>query len=212
MMSRENVSITKIWAPTLGETQEKVEEIDRTDRIVIQALTRNLDKTSMEELTSLTFETVEKCLTKAEKVIISLIVDREDDYSTRAKAEAVNANIKLKYINNPNVFVCHHDNLRERRFKARDLLHLTSYGTSRLANNLKYKIAESLDIQIMKKRRDGDNRYDRNNERQQSYNTRDNSWNNNANNKRGNFTNRETYNDRNHNEYFQNNGLGYRFI
>ena len=48
-----------------------------------------------DEFTALTFRTVEKCLAKAEKVIVSLIVDREDDAETRTKAEAVNALIKF---------------------------------------------------------------------------------------------------------------------
>lgn len=56
-------------------------------------------------------------------------------------------------MNNPNVLICSHDNLRERKFKQkRDFLHLTDAGTSRLANNLKYKIAESLNIEVVRKR------------------------------------------------------------
>ena len=106
-----------------------------------------------EEFTSSTFRTVDKCLAKAEKVVVSLIVDREDNLETRAKAEVANAMIKLKYMNNPRVLVCNHDNLRDRKYRQRrDELHLTEAGTSRLANNLKYKIAKSLDIQVIKKR------------------------------------------------------------
>ena len=55
---------------------------------------------------------------------------------------------------NPDVQVCPHDNLRERKYKqSRDFLHLTVAGTSRLANNLKFAIAESLDIEVVKKRK-----------------------------------------------------------
>ena len=154
MMSKEKVSITKVWAPTLGETQEKVDDVDRVDRIVIQGLTREVGDMDTGEYTALTVSTVDKCLTKAEKVIVSLIVDREDDVEIRAKAEAVNAMLKLKYMNNSDVLLCNHDNLRDRRYRQmRDNLHLTDPGTSRLANNFKYKIAESLDIQVVKKRR-----------------------------------------------------------
>ena len=71
----------------------------------------------------------------------------------RIKVEAVNAMIKLKYMDHPQVMVCHHDNLRKRKFKKNDLLHLTDMGTSRLANNLKYKIAEALKIEVVKRRR-----------------------------------------------------------
>ena len=94
----------------------------------------------------------------------SLIVDREDDYMVRAKADLANAIIKVKYLENHKVFVCHHNNLRDKRYRKNDQLHLNEFGTSRLANNLKYKIAESLDISVVKKQRIADNRYnDRNN-------------------------------------------------
>ena len=85
-MIKENVVRTKIWSPTLRETQVKVDKIDRTKRIVLQGLTRQVPDMSTEELTSLTFSTVEKCLTKADKVILSLIVDREDSPKKSGKS------------------------------------------------------------------------------------------------------------------------------
>ena len=88
MMIKEKVDITKIWSPTLEETQAKIDEIDPTDRIVIQGITRQVADFSPDDLASLVFDTVEKCLTKAEKVLVSLIVDREDDPEYRAKTEA----------------------------------------------------------------------------------------------------------------------------
>ena len=66
---------------------------------------------------------------------------------------------------NPRVMVCHHDNLRDSKYRKRDKLHLTEHGTSRLANNLKFKIAESLGIKLTKKRKD-EYRYEDRNERQ----------------------------------------------
>ena len=119
---------------------------------------------SPDDLAALVFETVDRCLTKTDKVIVSLIVDREDEVEYRAKADAVNALIKLKYMNNTNISVCSHDNLRERKYKQRrDLLHLTTAGTSRLANNMKYCIAKSLGIEVAKKRvKEDDVRNDRN--------------------------------------------------
>ena len=165
MMNNEKVIITKVLSPTLSDTQKNVDELEEgdTDRIVIQGMTREVGGMDTDEYAKLTFTTVDKCLTKAEKVVVSLIVDREDDPGIRAKAEAVNALIKLEYMNTPNVFVCNNDNLRDRKYKQkRDFIHLTEAGTSRLANNLKYKIAESLGIQVVKKIRNMDrDGYDR---------------------------------------------------
>ena len=92
---------------------------------------------------------------------------------------------KLKYMNHTNVLVCHHDNLRDRRYRGTDKLHLTDPGTSRLANNLKFKIAESLGIEIRRKARKEDtNQYDRGDryERSTNYNQRFRTNNNNGDN------------------------------
>ena len=121
------------------DSQAKVGEVDNVDTIVIQGLTRDLDNISAEELSTLTYETVEKCLLKSEKVVVSLVVNGEDDDNIQAKLGVVNANIRYKYLKNPRVLVCHHQNLVDRKYRIRDQLHLTEFGTSRLANNLKYK-------------------------------------------------------------------------
>ena len=54
-------------------------------------------------------------------------------------------------MSNPKVLVCNNENLRDRKYRINDGIHLTEIGTSRLANNLKYKIAEALGIQVEKK-------------------------------------------------------------
>ena len=73
----------------------------------------------------------------------------------------INANIRYKYVNELRVLICHHDNLNDKKFrKMSDKLHLTDFGTSRYANNLKYEIAESLDIAIRSRNRDDQRRRD----------------------------------------------------
>ena len=82
----------------------------------------------------------------------------------------------MKYLDNEKVIICHHDNLRDRIYRQRDQLHLTDHGTSRLANNLKFKIAESLGIRIEKKRVDEDkySRYNRSQDERRYNNYRNN--------------------------------------
>ena len=188
MMIRENVTIEKKWAPTLGEIIEQVGVMEPTDRIVVQSLTREVPTMSTDEFTTRTFEVVEKCLTKAPKVVVSLIVERDDNAESRAKAEAANALIKLKYIDNENVLVCHHDNLRDKRYRKEDQLHLTDPGTSRLANNLKYKIAESLKIDVIKKK--NNELYNRN----ENYNRREREYN--RHNRRNNYGENDEWDSR----------------
>ena len=72
-----------------------------------------------------------------------------------------------------------------------------------MANNLKFKIAESLDIQVVKKRRDDDSRpmYDLNRNERRHDNIRNN-WNNNPSSSNGKFMNRDGYTSDNYNGYY----------
>ena len=92
------------------------------------------------------------CLEKVDGVVISTIISRDDDPTVDAKADFLNANLKHKYINNSKVFICNNTNLRDKKFRVGDGIHLNDYGTSVFANNLKYKIA---DVTVVKKKRDG---------------------------------------------------------
>ena len=167
ILRNEGVTTTKIWAPTLKEIQEKADDMEHTDVIVIQALTREISEDcDTEDVVEAVTQTVNKCLLKSDKVVVSSIINREDDDIKGVKAEMVNANVKYRYINNPNVLVCNNDNLHNRKYRTEDKLHLSEHGTSLFATNLKYKISEELDITVEKKRRtDNNQRRFRNNRR-----------------------------------------------
>ena len=130
LMGRADVSVSKVWAPTNNETQIKVDEMEsNVNIIVVQALTRDFGNMSAEKVTSDTHETVDKCLLKSEKVVVSLIVKRDDEDDTiQTKLEVVDANIRYHYLNNPRVLICHHDNLRNKMYRKRDSIHLTDDG------------------------------------------------------------------------------------
>ena len=90
ILSREGVTTTKVWAPNLLHIQEKVENMQFTDAIVIQSLTREVNEDSnREDVLALASETVDKCLQKSGKVVISSIIHREDDDTLGVKAEIV---------------------------------------------------------------------------------------------------------------------------
>ena len=167
ILRKEGVITTKVWAPTLEEIQEKAEDMEHADVIVIESLTREISKDcDPEEVVHAVTRTVNKCLSKSEKVVISSIINREDDDTLGVKAEIVNANLKYRYLNNTNVLICNNDNLYNRKYRTEDKLHLSDHGTSLFATNLKYKISEALGITVEKKRKPGNNqnRY-RNNRR-----------------------------------------------
>ena len=151
ILSRENVKTKKIWAPNFEEMEKTLDEIEHTEVIVVQAFTRDLDNLEVNEMNDRINEIVIKALTKAQKVVVNTIVNREDIQHVGVKAELVNARIKYMYLNHENVLVCDNRNLNDSKFRVRDGLHLTTHGTSILATNLKYKIAEALNIKVIKK-------------------------------------------------------------
>ena len=151
MLSKENVTVSKIWAPKLKDVQREVDILEENvDVIAIHSMTNDLGDCSVDEIVNLVIDVAEKCCLKAKKVVISSIVNRDDNILMDTKAEAVNANIKLKFVNNPNISLCGNENLKDKKFRS-DLIHLTDRGVSRLANNLKYKIAGALGIPVKKK-------------------------------------------------------------
>ena len=140
-------------APNLNEINKTLDEMDYTDTIVIQALTRDLSDKTIDDMEETIKETILKASTKAKNVVISTIVGREDDDSLKAKEEVINANIKYTYLKDPTVFVCDNGNLIDGKFRLSDGIHLTAHGTTVLASNLKYKIAEALNVKVLKKDR-----------------------------------------------------------
>ena len=153
ILSRENITMKKIWAPNLNEINKTLDEMDNTDTIVIQALTNDLRDKTINDMEEIIKETISKASTKAKHVVISTIVGREDDDSLKAKAEVINANIKYTYLKDPTVLVCDNGNLKDVKFRLSDGVHLSDHGTAVLASNLKYKIAEALNVKVLKKDR-----------------------------------------------------------
>ena len=151
VLSKEAVDVNKVWAPKLSDVRYEVEKMDENvDVIVIHSMTNDLKDRDADEITHTTEEIVNLSLQKSNKVVISTIISRDDDPLLDAKASAVNANIKLKYLNKQNIYICENGNLRDKKFRT-DKVHLTDRGVSRLANNLKYRIAAALDITVKKK-------------------------------------------------------------
>ena len=151
ILSRENVISKKVWAPNLHQMSEKLDEIESTETIVIQALTRDVASKSVEEMNNGIDEVVNKALAKSKNIVLSTIVAREDVRDINHKIDLINANMKYRYKENERVFICDNVNLNNVKFRWEDGIHLTEHGTSVLATNLKYKVAEALDIKVLKK-------------------------------------------------------------
>ena len=69
----------------------------------------------------------------------------------RRPIDLINAYIYYKYDADDGVIICDNSKLNNTEFRFEDKLHLSDAGTSVLASNLKYSIAESLNVKVLKK-------------------------------------------------------------
>ena len=150
ILSRERVATKKVWAPDLVQMENKLDEIEKIEVIVIQALTRDLEGKDVEYMNEGINKVITKALTKAQKVVVSTIIRRDDVKQIGAKAELVNAKLKYKYVDD-DVIICDNQNLYDSKFRLDDSIHLTPHGTSVFATNLKHMIAKALNISVIKK-------------------------------------------------------------
>ena len=68
-------------------------------------------------------EVVDKALTKSKRIVLSTIVNREDDNELKMKIEVVNSNMKYTFRNNNQVFICDNTNLSDEKFRWKDGVH-----------------------------------------------------------------------------------------
>ncbi len=154
LLSREGISVNKVWAPDMEKMEEALDEVD-SKVVVLEAFTRDLGKMDIEEMNQKIAGLVSKAATKADKVVLSTIIRREDIEDIDLKADLVNAFIKLKYKKDENVIVCDNYKLYDSWFRKADKLHLNDDGVPIFASNLKYAIAAASGIQVKKKNRRG---------------------------------------------------------
>ena len=154
LLSREGVKVRKVWAPDFSTMNKELDNItDKKDTIVLQALTREISNKPPEHINKCIDDIVKKALTKAKKIVLPTIVAREDKQGIWKPIDVVNAHIRYMYEGSDRVVVCDNYALDDTKYRWEDHLHLNDNGTSQLACNLKYSIAEALDVQVVKKGR-----------------------------------------------------------
>ena len=151
IMSREKVNVKKVWAPDMVHMDAALDEVN-AKVIVLQAWTRDVSKLSVEDMNEKIVEVINKALTKAEKVVVSTIVNRNDIADINLKVNTVNASLLLKYTRDESVIVCDNSTWYHRDFHIADKLHLNDEGTSALASNLKYAMAEAIGVRVIQKK------------------------------------------------------------
>ena len=153
ILSREKIDTKKVWAPDFFQMGEQLDKTQNTETIVLQAFTREVTSKSVEEMNEEIEVVVNKALMISKNIVLSTIVAREDIYDIKDKIDLINANMKYRYRDNERILICDNINLNDEKFRNEDGIHLTEHGTSVLATNLKYKIAEALNVKVVKKNR-----------------------------------------------------------
>ncbi len=177
LLSREKVKVKKVWAPDMNKMEEALERVD-SNVVVLEAWTRDLERMDVNDINQRIIDIVSKALTKAEKVVITTIINRTDVKDIGLKVNAVNSFIKLKYMRHESVVVCDNYKLDDNKFRVRDNLHLNDDGVPIFASNLKYAIAKAAGVRVIQKRQHGynyDQGYERNNQHRRD-NSRRSRW------------------------------------
>ena len=131
--------------------EAELDETQNIETIVLQAFTRDVPSKSVEEMNEEIEAIVNNALMKSTKIVLSTIVAREDIQNSKDKIDLINANMKYRHRENERIFTCDNANLNDEKFRWEDGIHLTKHGISVLATNLKYKIAEALNVKVVKK-------------------------------------------------------------
>ncbi len=170
LLSRENVRVKKVWAPDIARMEEALDNID-AKVVVLKAWTRDVGNVETDAMNQKIAGLVSKAVTKADKVVLSTIIKREDVEDIDLKADLVNAHTKLTYKRNADVVVCNNYKLDDCRLRKDDKLHLNDNGVKIFATNLKYAIAEAAGVQVQERRRNNnfDQRHDNRRERRRGY-------------------------------------------
>jgi hypothetical protein len=152
-----SVSLTKHKAFTTKEATHivnKSEDIPSADLVVLHVTTNDLTTMSASTAANNTKEFINDIKTRMEKpkIVLSLPINRQDQILLNDKVNGFNSLIR-EYLDGENaISLCQNRNLGiqgcmpDSRFLARDGVHLTPHGTSRLANNMRTSIETALNI------------------------------------------------------------------
>ena len=150
-----SVNVAKVTAYTLDETHNVIDNTQvKPDVVIIHALTNDVNNLSPNECTDRIGVIVDNISTKWKdtKTVISLTTPRLDNRIHRLNSEILDGLIKMKYLNNKDVYVSDNSNMQHGSVPLSDLLnrkdnfHLSQKGVSMLASNMKNALHTVLGI------------------------------------------------------------------
>lgn len=138
------VSVENRPAMTIGQARKEVQnESQKRGVIILHELTNDIgtNETEAVKCSNEFFDIVKLASTKAEKVIVSLGLPRNDDATKHQLTQMINWRLKTRLQDNRNIIVCEHDNMLyyskpNRNYLARDGYHLSTMGKVIFSQNL----------------------------------------------------------------------------
>ena len=150
------INLEKRAAMTIGHARKELErEKEARKVIVLHELTNDIGRNESEALKSSNdfVEVVKLASTKAEKVVVSLGLPRndDDDDEKHQMTLMINWSLKSRLKGQPNIVICEHDNMLHygkpnTRYLARDQYHLSTMGKVVFAKNLSRSIHIATDL------------------------------------------------------------------
>ena len=137
---RKVARVEKLRAPLLSHALAVLDRVsDRSvDVVVVQTLYKDVaSRMGFQAVTMQLDQVVQKARQKGDRVVISTVVDVNEDRKVRVKGELINASVKAIYLDCADeVFVCDNRNIVWEKYARKDCQQLTKEGRKLLEMNL----------------------------------------------------------------------------
>ena len=154
----ENITCVKHWAAKLSDCLPVLSKITHAKCIILHVGTNDFKNSSSDDMLNMMDQIINKCEHITENIIISSVIPRYDSMQLKINAQLYNVKLMERFVDNPNIYICDNSNLSLRpesfrRFFNDDKIHINEEGAKVFANNIKFSICKSLNINITVKKR-----------------------------------------------------------
>ena len=151
--AREGLITKKIQTARLHKVQEEIDKMPASSAprlFVIHVGTNDLHYDTVDDILDKYVKLVSSIHEKfpQAKVLVSHIVIRNDNESLHLMLDLINASLSIEFADNNQIKVCRHLNIGVEHLKKRDGVHLTDAGTVNLSKNLRYAVANCLNVKL----------------------------------------------------------------
>ena len=151
------VQLEKKEAMTIGQARKELEGEAGRGTIVLHEITNDIGRNESEAIkcSNEYFDIIHLASTKAQKVIVSLGLPREDDRAKHQMTQMINWRLKSRFEEESNIIICEHDNMLyygkpNHNYLASDGYHLSTQGKYIFSKNLTHCIHHATGLYSMR--------------------------------------------------------------